>query len=419
MIRQFSECPPRRQRRASIVAALKERIGVPFALYVTTSTVVVLGICLGQNLLTPGQVHRRVPHDHWAMSFAAWDGQWYAEIAESGYAYDPGRPSRVAFFPLYPVTAGLLHRLAGLDTFLALLVVSNACLAATFVVAAAYVRQRHPDAPKALGDFVLLALGLFPPTLFFRMAYSESPFLLLTVLALYGMERRWPALPLGLVIGLATATRLTGLALIPAFLLYLWRGSSAWRRWATKAAWAAPLACWGIAAFMLYQWAEFGDPLAFVKAHSFWRVRPAASTGDKIVALLSLEPVSERFDPASPLFWKKTDSLVPVVLSYTAADVILFLTVGAALVAGGLLAWLSWQEWLTGAALLLIPYAGRAYEMCLTSAGRFAAVAFPVYLVFGHVFLRLRLSLSTTALVLWAVWLACFSAMFTTWRQVL
>ena len=91
-----------------------------------------------------------------------------------------------------------------------------------------------PTAPTGLPMFVLLALGLFPPTLFMRMAYSESLFLFLTVLAMYGMERNWRLWGIAAVVGLATATRFTGVALLLPLAMHVWPGSAQrgtrWRR---------------------------------------------------------------------------------------------------------------------------------------------------------------------------------------------
>jgi hypothetical protein len=393
---------------------------VGLIVYLGTTAVVVFGVCLGQTLVKPGQIHRRTAHEHWAVAFASWDGHWYARIADEGYTYIPGKESPVGFFPLYPLAAAGVHWLTGLDVWLALLIVSHVCLAAAFVVAGAYVRLRHAGAPEALADYVLLALGLFPPTLFFRMAYSESLFLLLTLLALFGMERRWPILVLGLLIGLSTAVRLTGLALVPPFLLHLCRRSTSWRRWAGTAAWAAPLACWGIAAFMLYQWALFGEPLAYMDAQmNAWRHRPPVPFAEKLFHLVTFEPVGSRFDPASPLYWRKWDSTASLVLNYTAADPVLFLTACGLIFVGWTARWLSAYELLVGAGFLLIAYAGRGYEIGMSCSARYASVVFPMYLVLGQVLVRVRLAVAVAFLVLCGVWLACFSALFSVWHRVL
>lgn len=45
-------------------------------------------------------------------------------------------------------------------------------------------------------------------------------------------------------------------------------------------------------------------------------------------------------------------------------------------------------EWMLGALLLLVPYAALGYQNLMLSQGRFAAVAFPVYIVLGRLAVR-------------------------------
>jgi hypothetical protein len=47
------------------------------------------------------------------------------------------------------------------------------------------------------------------------------------------------------------------------------------------------LGCWGIIAYAFYQWQVCGDPLAFVNAQAFWRLRVGGNVplADKGIAL--------------------------------------------------------------------------------------------------------------------------------------
>jgi hypothetical protein len=135
-----------------------------------------------------------------------------------------------------------------------LLIVSHLCLATSFVLAFAYVRLRFPDPSRAgLPGFVVLALGLFPPTMFFRMAYTESLLLLFILLVFYGMVRCWPLWVIALLAGTASSVRAVGVALAPAFALHLWQRSPRMASFIGRATVLGPLACWGIIAYMLYQ----------------------------------------------------------------------------------------------------------------------------------------------------------------------
>ena len=218
------------------------------AFYYLTSLVVLAGVLFAMELIPlcrehPGSATRIDV----VSALAAWDGEWYLRIARSGYTYDAKERSSVAFFPLYPLLAAALMHTTGVRPEWALLIVSHAALIAAMSVMMAYVRRRFPAESSHLADYALLAMGLFPTTFYFRMAYTESLFLLLTLLALYGMERRWHPLWLALIIGLATASRTVGVALVPVLAFYLWQSGGGARRFVVRCAWLLPLSCGGLA----------------------------------------------------------------------------------------------------------------------------------------------------------------------------
>ena len=78
---------------------------------------------------------------------------------------------------------------------------------------------------------------------------------------------------------------------------------------------------------------------------------------------------------------------------------------------GGWKRWLNRYELWLGAGLLLIPYVTRGHEMCLASAGRFACVAFPCYLVMGQLLGRMGHT-AALVLVIAAVLLGTYAALF-------
>src|SRR3954466_15978462 len=63
------------------------------------------------------------------LSLWTWDGGWYAEIFDNGYRtaspVNAGQQYNVAFFPGYPVTAGIVARCFGLTAGPALLLTSQ------------------------------------------------------------------------------------------------------------------------------------------------------------------------------------------------------------------------------------------------------------------------------------------------------
>ncbi len=387
--------------------------------YILTSLVVVMGVLAGHTLLKPGGPPRWGERNDSLTWFASWDGNWYCRIAELGYAYHPGQASRVAFFPLYPLMGNGLARLTAMDYLLALLVVSHISLAAAFVVGWGYARQRFATSPPASAGFALLSAGLLPGTLFFRMAYSESLFLLLVILTLYGMERRWPLVVIAIVIGAATATRPTGVGLLLPLVWYAWhRPGSASRRVVHLVA-LLPLAVWGLLAFSVYLWVTFGDPLAWANAQSAWRIREPVPITQKVAYLLTLEPIRSTFDPSSPCYWARRDSAAPPPFNYNLANPVCFVGMAVLVLLGSVRRWLNPQEVLLAIGLLLAAYCGRGYEMGTVGEARFAAVVFPAYLVAGQLLARLPLPIAGGLLACAAAWLLVYSAMYATWYKVI
>ena len=390
------------------------RVGSFF--YLFTSLVAVLGVFAGHEFVRLSN-HPLAKRGDVISAFAAWDGEWYVRIVSEGYSYHPNRASSVAFFPAYPGLGWLVGRLTGLPPDRALLIVSHVCLAGAFVLTAAYVRRRFRHAPQQLTAYVLLATGFFPTTFFFRMAYSESLFLLVAVLALYGMEQKWPLLVIALVVGLATAARPVGLGLVAPLVSYLWHRSASLKGFVGRVALLIPLACWGIAAYALYQFLAFGEPLAFAHSQMQWRLRHPVPLDDKVFALETLEPVRSVFDPSSPGYWARHAPQDNPWLNLQLANPVFFLLTVTLIAAGAYRRWLSSYELAFASCTLFIPYVTRGYEMCMASTGRFAAVVFPVYLVLGHLLLRMPAPLAAALLAGSGLMLGAYAAMFASWHE--
>ena len=287
----MTEKPP---ERAAVSWWVCIRTGV--ITYYLTSLVVLLGVLLGLDFFEragPPLPPREIPisADPFLLATTHWDGRHYLEIVREGYSYDLQRRSNVAFFPLYPVLVAGVHRAAGLGVEWAGLLVAHVLLLAAFVLLAAYVQRRYfRDSPQSAA-WAVLAFGLFPTTFFLRMSYSESTFLLLAVLAMFGIQRRWRPIVVAGIVGLATATRPVGVALLAPLWLYVWGRSesreavsepsgphpqplSRWRERGVlkrlgRITCLTPLALWGLLGYMVFQYAEFGEPLAFAKTFEY------------------------------------------------------------------------------------------------------------------------------------------------------
>ncbi len=383
-----------------------------------TSSIVAMGVALGVGYLpeVPTGAHK---FDYDGDFYANWDGQWYKDIARHGYFYKEHDYSSVAFFPAFPLAGRLVARVTGLREEAALLVVANVFLAAAFALFSVYLRERFPDAPKDFRGYALLAMGILPTTFFFRMAYSESTFLICQILALLGIARRWPLAVVALVIGLGTATRPVGVALIPALLLYTKDQSATRGGYVLKSAMLVPLACWGVAAYMIYQAVAFGDPIAFARTQANWAARTAPSLGAKVVALATLEPFWTLYTPSAPGYWGKHTGPLDFPFSLRAADPFFFLGALGLIFLGFVKKWLSKYEAVTGACLLLIPYWTHGYEQHLTSMGRFAAAVVPVYPVLGRIAAAIPAPLVAALAAMSGFLLGAEAAFFVRWHTII
>jgi hypothetical protein len=350
--------------------------------------------------------------------WANWDGEWYANIAQQGYFFDRDKHSNVAFFPLLPLLGQSVSSLSGLDVAQSMVLVSNACLLVSFVLLSGYVRDRLGLTDSQDVAMVLLLFGLWPTTVFFRMAYSESLFVMLSLLVLFGARQRWPLTFLAAIAGLATATRSVGVALVPVVWLCVWKRDGTWLRKLLRIAALTPIAVWGLAGFMAYQWILFDDLLAFVHAQDRWAIRPNKPPVEHILGLLTLEPVRDVYDPNEVVYWGRREAEVGPLFSLGFANPIYFLGTGVVLSLGTIKRWLTVEESVFGLGLLLIPYCLHSYRIGMQGHGRMAAVVIPFYLVLGRLLLKLPTDTQVAVLAVLATLLFAYSGLFATWHRI-
>jgi hypothetical protein len=222
---------------------------------------------------------------------ARWDSVWYLAVAHTGYGADAARP---AFFPLYP----LLLRALGSD-IVAGIALSLACFAAASLL---LYRLTAIELGAAAAGPAVLALALFPGSLYFSMVYSEALFLALSVGAVYAARTgRWAWA--GALGALAAATRSAGVVLLVPLALLWWAHS----RRARDGLWLALVPA-GVAAFCAALALAGHDTLAPFHAQAEWYrsfAGPFAGVRDGAVAawdgarqLLSGARVPAYFAPA-------------------------------------------------------------------------------------------------------------------------
>ena len=143
-----------------------------------------------------------------------WDACHYIDIVNNGYVTTGDARLFIVFFPFYPMACRCLTLMTGISATAAALVVSNAALLGCGAV---MYRLAEIDGGAALGRRAMLLLMFCPMTYFYSIAYSESAFLLVTLLAVYFARRRHFGVAV-LCGALASGARLLGMATaIPIF----------------------------------------------------------------------------------------------------------------------------------------------------------------------------------------------------------
>jgi hypothetical protein len=295
----------------------------------------------------------------------------------------------------------------------ALLVTSHACLLAALIVLYRYCRSRLQDVDAA--QFAMVSAALMPTTFFFRMAYSEALIFLVGVLALYAMAREWKPHWIALVVGVASAARPSGVALLLPFAVHLWlRGDRSTSARLRRMGWLV-LGAWGILAFMIYCGVKFGNPVAFAHAQAQWRVRPNVGLGEKIRALFTFAAIRGVYDKSSPFWWGRFFRMGPAVFNLYFANSLYLIGTVAIVVTGWLKRWLNPVEVALAVGLVGVPYLVHNYETSMMAEGRYMAPVVTTYLVLGLLLRRLPVGIAVGIAALSAFMLGVYSAMFGAW----
>jgi len=194
--------------------------------------------------------------------FGAWDTQHYRNIANTGYEYvNDGKGHNIAFFPLFPLFIKLLTNL-GLSFNLAGLLVNNIAFLGAIYCVYFWIKSYRGENEARWSTAVLAWCS---PSVFTVVIYTEGLYLFLSAAAMQAFDKGRYGLT-ALFGALATATRPTGLALIPALIIASWKQRKPFIAYISGFASAT-----GVLLFSLYCKVKFNEPLAFVEAQKGWR----------------------------------------------------------------------------------------------------------------------------------------------------
>lgn len=193
----------------------------------------------------------------WLYSWGNFDGVHYLTIAERGYH---AAAAIQAFFPVFPLFLSVLaYPLAG-----GLLL--NGILTVTAVYALFTLVRL--DTSFKISWWTVVGFLLFPTSFFLGALYSEPLFLSAVFGSFLAARKRQWWLAAGLA-GVASATRIVGVALWPALCLELWWQHrqlpfSEFLLKHVKHLLITTLAASGLVGYMWYLQREFADPLLFL-----------------------------------------------------------------------------------------------------------------------------------------------------------
>jgi hypothetical protein len=214
----------------------------------------------------------------WLRGWAQWDSGWYERIASSGYSFVHGEQSTVAFFPAYPLVMRVFDSLTG-NTYVAGIIVTFVCGAGVAALLFLWLRDRLSPAAAWTA---LAAYLLFPYAFFlYGVVYADALFIAALLGAFLLLEADRPVLA-GVVGAVATAARPVGIVLVAGLVVRALERRGALRPFDLRRLRAADagvlLSLLGLAAWCVYLWARFGDPLAFASAQSAWHQGAGPST---------------------------------------------------------------------------------------------------------------------------------------------
>ncbi len=283
------------------------------------------------------------------------DAGWYLKIAK--YGYDPGPftadvPHNWVFFPLFPL---LIRCLAGVfrSYLFSAFVISNVSFFAGLYCLLLLLQQQGYS--RTLITRVLWLVAINPVSYFFLAPWTESLFFFLLVSVFLLLERSRP-LAAGAVMMLASATRPTGLLILPGFLYALHE-----RKMLTKASGlaAAALTPLGTASFAVFLYFHTGNAMAFSANQIAW----GRNTGSLPARLLQL--LSSLGDIIAP--WN--------FILLSALSTAVALAAGVHLCRRGQISW---------ALVILVPLAVALSTGTFWSIARFVMVLFPVFVVIAE-----------------------------------
>ncbi len=209
------------------------------------------------------QVAPTAPYLAWV--WANFDGRHFLKIATEGY-----KNFDFAFFPLYPFLISVFN--FGQPLYAGLIISLLSFLGGLITLR----KIALLDFDKKVADMAVFFACFFPLSFFYNSVYSDSLFLLVSIISFY-FARRKEWVVSGFFAGLASLTRLSGIAVLPALIVewYLqnrnkYTISKMLLPFFKNGFLAIVFGLMGIGGYMLDLTIFKGDPLLFQKSMVAW-----------------------------------------------------------------------------------------------------------------------------------------------------
>lgn len=237
--------------------------------------------------------------NYWA-SWAQWDGGHYFNIAKHGYQI----LSDFAFLPLYPFLVKLFGIFTLKNYLFSGLIISNISLLLFLIFFFKLIKEKYG---KNIAYSSIISFLVFPTTFFTVAFYSESVFLLLTVLVFWFLTKK-RFIFASIFVMFAVFTRFIGLFLVISILYAYFSAVKFNLKKVDRRFLYIFIPLLGFAIYNLWLFFHFHDPFLFLTSQKYWGrsvIDPASTIFSYIWAHLTGEgrPINDYFDLASTVLF--------------------------------------------------------------------------------------------------------------------
>lgn len=195
------------------------------------------------------------------LPFLNYDGRNFLQIANSGYIKLDEHNLR-AFFPLYPLVIAYASKLTGINVVYSGLFLSYVAAIGSFYIFYRLTKEESDEKTSLKAVFLLM---VFPTSFYFLSYYTESLYLLLSLLVFWFLIKKnfkWSTF----FALLASATRVTGVILSLMVVLEGYRYFLKKR----KFPFITLLSPLGLVGYAMYSYLTAGDALIFLHSWTNW-----------------------------------------------------------------------------------------------------------------------------------------------------